>query len=508
MPTSRPIAKGLPIDHPVDDVGIAGPRPNILVICVDQMRGDWMGCAGHPLVQTPHLDVLARRGVRFARAMSECPVCVPARRILMTGKDPWAIKMFANRDVQPFPEGPKLAALLSAAGWQCHAVGKLHVWPPRDRIGFNDVELNEEGRTAGLPNLDDYQIFLRDQGLLGRAPSHGLGNNQYGWRLSPLPEPATTTGWTAERAMRFIDRRDPSRPFFLYVSFDKPHPPFTPPAEYWEIYRDAPMPPPVVGDWLQRKPPAALAATQANTGYAKWNDRDRQIADSKRAYAALIHHIDARIGMLLGTLRERRLLSNTIVLFTADHGDALFDHHHQAKGNYLQGSCGIPLILCPAPNDQRNDPSVLGTTVTNTSPGLADVMPTLLECADLSAPADLAGSSLVPFLRDSRPAFRPATVGRCGAIYGVATGRYRYSWYGDTGAELLFDLDEDPGECHDLADEPALAATLAEMREHLARTLRARGDDRWIDGQVRTIPVDHQLDRQHLINHWNLRGWR
>ena len=184
-----PPVEVLPVSAAVADAA-KGPRHNLLVLCLDQARGDWVRSDRRVPVRLPQLDALADRGIDFTRAQSECPVCVPARRILMTGRDPWQVRMFGNHDTQPFPEGPKWPELLSAAGWTTAAVGKLHTWPPRDRIGFHDAWLNEEGRTAGLERGDDYHRFLREAGLLERAYSHGLGNNQYGWLASPLPDMA------------------------------------------------------------------------------------------------------------------------------------------------------------------------------------------------------------------------------------------------------------------------------------------------------------------------------
>lgn len=178
MPREQIVHEGLPVHATVPDVGIDGSRPNVLLICTDQLRADFLGCNGHPIVQTPHIDELAGNGMNFRAAMSECPVCCPARRILMTGRDPFGIHMFQNQDLQDFPEGPKLAELVGANGYQTHAVGKMHTWPPRSRMGFDDIELNEEGRTAGHLYPDDYTQFVQEAGLGPQINAHGLGNNQ------------------------------------------------------------------------------------------------------------------------------------------------------------------------------------------------------------------------------------------------------------------------------------------------------------------------------------------
>ena len=137
-------------------------RPNILLITVDQWPGHLLGAAGHPVIQTPTLDELCRNGRRFTNAQSECPICVPARRTLMTGASP---RRHGDRvyDDQLAMPAETLAAAFTSAGYQTQGVGKLHVFPQRDRIGFEDVQLEEEGR-AQYGVMDDYEIWLGDKG--------------------------------------------------------------------------------------------------------------------------------------------------------------------------------------------------------------------------------------------------------------------------------------------------------------------------------------------------------
>ena len=336
---------GLPVDAALDDVAITGDRPNIVMICTDQLRADFLGINGSQHVQTPHIDRMAHSGINFRQTMSECPVCCPARRILMTGRDSYGVNMYQNRDLQPFPEGPKLAEVLGASGYQTYGIGKMHTWPPRNRMGFDDIEINEEGRTAGFPYPDDYQQFLLDNGLAAQSNAHGMGNNQYGYRPSPVPEWATSTGWTADRAMRFFRRRDTNRPFFCYVSFDRPHPPLTPPAEFYDLYRDVHFDEPVRGAWADTKMQQRQRGVAKSHVFPSWCGRERVQQEALRAYAACITHIDTRIGQILGTLRETGVLNNTWLVFTADHGDMTFDHGLTAKGNFLAASSMVPLIV-------------------------------------------------------------------------------------------------------------------------------------------------------------------
>lgn len=504
------ITEGLPVSAPVDDVAIDGPRPNILVVCVDQMRADQLGINGHPHCQTPQVDQLALAGTNFRHAMSECPVCCPARRILMTGLDPFAIDMFQNQDLQPFPQDPKLAELLTGAGYQCHAVGKMHTWPPRSRMGFADIEVNEEGRTAGHDYPDDYQQFLLDNGLGAIAHAHGLGNNQYGYRPSPVPESATTTGWTADRAQRFLRRRDPDRPFFLYVSFDKPHPPATPPAEFYDLYRDKDFPPPVTGDWVEGKPLLGRERAHMAHNFPQWSGRPDIIQEWLRAYAAMTTHIDTRLGQLLGTLRETRVLANTWIVFTADHGDHCMDHGLLAKGDFFAGSCNIPFTVTPADTWLgRLSPHAITRTDREHAVGLADILPTCCELAGIEAPAGIAGRSLLPLLRDDDAPWREVQFGIINDWFAANDGRFRYQWNGEGGQEFLFDQGEDPKDCHDLADDPAHAATKARLRTALHGWLAAHDEAHAGPDDLVTVPVERRGDGAgYRANHWNNRGWR
>jgi arylsulfatase A-like enzyme len=507
--TKHIVHEGLPVSANVPDIAADGDRPNILMICTDQLRADWLGINGHPLCQTPHLDELALNGINFRSAMSECPVCCPARRILMTGLDPFGIHMFQNRDLQEFPEGPKLAELVSTAGYQTHAVGKMHTWPPRNRMGFDDIEVNEEGRTAGHTYPDDYVQFINEAGLGPQLNAHGIGNNQYGFRPSPVPEWATTTGWTADRAMRFLRRRDTTRPFMLYVSFDKPHPPLVPPQEFYDLYRDKHFDEPVIGDW---------AGIKCGPGDRKRDAIDRTphvIQESLRAYAACITHIDSRIGQLLGTLRETGVLRNTWIIFTADHGDMTFDHYRRAKGTFLNGSSQVPFIVVPAvsASDLLADDAI-GRVDQDHPVGLADFLPTICELTGAATPASIPGRSLVPFFTSKSGEYhgwRDVHFGTVKGHYAAFDGHYRYMWETHHGDELLFDHQQDNKDTHDLSQDPAHAATKEKLRSALISWLQTNDDPHVQNGNLVAIPIEtvgEGAKSGYTNGPWNNRGWR
>ncbi len=480
--------------------------PNVVLICCDHLRADWCGCNGHPVIMTPQIDELAYEGMNFQRAFSEVPVCVPARRIMMTGMDRYGVHMNVNKDTQPFTEGPKLAEVMTAAGYQTFASGKLHTCPQRNRIGFEDVQLNEEGRKQGGLLKDDYEAFLDENGYGHLAYTHGLGNNEYGMRMSPFPEPMTTTHWTAQRAMEFIDRRDPTRPFFLHISFDKPHPPIVPPASYYALYEDVTFPDPAWGNWVADKLPSRVRELQLRNNYDDWKDHPLVIQQSLRGFAAMITHIDSMIGVFLGQLREHGLLDNTMVLFVSDHGDQLFDHGNLAKGDFFRGSTNVPFIVRPSRRWARIHDFHFGQMDTSAPVSLRDVMPTVLDLCGLEIPDSVQGQSVVPLMLGETYGFREYTCGNCNVVYGVSDGTSKYMWFSDDDYEFLFDLEHDPQDEYDLSDDPEWREVLDLQRQRLIRWLEENDDPHVSDGKLKSIPVERDWNLAHGSVVWNNRG--
>jgi len=316
-------------------------RPNVLLVTMDQWPGKLMGAASHGAVLTPTLDHLARLGTRYPRTYSECPICIPARRTLMTGTAP---RTHGDRVFLPaatMPELPTLAQTFRNAGYQAYAVGKLHVYPQRDRIGFDDVLLAEEGRPH-LGAIDDYDLYLAEAGHAGEQFGHGMNNNDYLFRPWHLPERTHVTNWITREAAKMVKRRDPRRPAFWHVSYTHPHPPLVPLESYLAMYRTLDVDAPLRADWADRPLPRALATVRAH-----WGDQvpPARLAAIRRAFYALCTHIDHQLRVLFGTLREEAVLDDTIVMVTADHGDMLGDFGLWAKRLFYEGSAQVPMIL-------------------------------------------------------------------------------------------------------------------------------------------------------------------
>jgi len=365
-------------------------RPNVLLICADQWSGCLTGPAGHGYILTPTLNQFAANGVLFTQAYTSTPTCIPARRALMTGT---SAKTHGDRVFNEFLEMdaglPTLPQAFRDAGYQAYAVGKLHVYPQRNRIGFDDVILCEEGRHHLGGGKDDFELFLDREGYPGQELTHAMGNNVYITRPWHLPEYCHPTNWTVREMCRVIQRRDPTRPAFWYCSFIAPHPPITPPMEYFDMYRDSGIDEPFIGHWAKDPDRFPYALKLHNQ---EWNGMSQEeIKSARMGFYAQCTYIDHQMRLLIGTLREENLLNNTIIMFVSDHGDMLGNHNLWCKPPMFEWSAKISMILIPTAGYDR----VSHHKVDNRLVCLRDVMPTLLELCDIPIPQTVEGHSLV-----------------------------------------------------------------------------------------------------------------
>ena len=456
-------------------------KPNVLLITVDQWPGSLMGCAGHPVVMTPTLDQLAANGVRFANAYSECPVCIPARRTLMTSLSP-ASHGCRDNGHKPMPPVPTLAQSFRDAGYQAYAVGKMHLMNQRDRAGFDDIWVDEEGRGTGGIMQDDYELFLGDHGFPGQRFAGGMSNNQYCWRPWHLPENLHVTNWAASWMSRMIKRRDKTKPGFWYLSFSHPHPPLAPLQAYLDMYRDKTPPEPYIGDWarLDENTPVRVAERI----HQKLAPPPHQIPDVLRAYYAQCTHIDHQIRTVIGALRDERIMNNTVIMFASDHGDMLGNHNYWAKDMMNEDSVGVPMILCGAPIHEKTSDHRVDQRLA----GLADVMPTLLDAAGLSIPEHCEGQSLLR--EDEREHIFCEFVYDKKANLMVRDARYKLIYLSPANQRLLFDMQEDPHELHNLAGKPELQEVQQRLEQTLIGCMAPEQQEAWVtDGKLTGSPA-------------------
>src|SRR5690606_17427541 len=228
-------------------------RPHLILITTDQQRGDCLGINGNRVVETPNLDHLASRGVNFTRGYSTCPVCIPARRTLLSGQSADSHGLRHYEDGLDYDPPATLPGCLSAVGYQTQLIGKLHLHPQGKRFGFDNLILSEYSNwrpRSATQKRNDYVDWLRQHGMNRVPHEHGIDGN--GRLVSPwgYEDYLHHNSWLAEEAGRFLtEKRDPSCPFFLHLSFFYPHPPFVPLNHYLQRYLAKDIPPPILGDW-------------------------------------------------------------------------------------------------------------------------------------------------------------------------------------------------------------------------------------------------------------------
>jgi arylsulfatase A-like enzyme len=422
-------------------------RPNILLIIPDQLRAQALGCMGNPDVRTPHLDKLAAEGLLFRQTFANTPVCCPARAILLTGKYPHKNGMVAN-DLRLRESEVTLAELLKAQGYQTGLIGKWHLdGGPRDP-GFVPPGPRRQGFDfwAACECRHDHfhTVLFRD-----------------------TPEPIRGTKFEPEVltdvAVDFL-RANRSRPFFLVLSMGPPHDPYGAPDEYMRLYDP---------DKLTMRPNWRPGVPQAGRA---------QIA----AYYAAVTAIDDQVGRLMRTLSDLALDQNTIVLFTSDHGDMLGSQGARLKRKPWEESIRVPGIL-------RYPARVKAGRRVDTLLSHVDFTPTLLSLCGVPVPADVQGTDLsgvvlgktekgpdsvffqifVPFAGDGTP--HPwRGVRTPGAMYART----------DKEPWVLYDLEKDPDELHNLAQEPAGEPLRREVEARLERWMKDTGDSWRFDTDV------------------------
>lgn len=460
-------------------------RPNILLIMTDQMRGDCMGFVGHPDVKTPHLDTLAAKGISFKNAYSACPSCIAARAALHTGLTPAHHGRVGYADGVSWDYPHTMAGELSKAGYYTQCVGKMHVHPLRNYLGFNNVLLHDGYlhyyRAPDVPMgenqkyADDYFYWLKNEkGIETDVTDTGIDCNSWVARPWPYEERFHPTNWVTTQSIDFLRRRDPGKPFFLMASYLRPHPPFDSPQYFFDLYKDKELAPPPMGDWIDTNAieTAAGRIIDSPTGSVDPELRRQMLI----GYYACITHLDFEIGRLIMTLIENKLYDNTLIVFTSDHGDELGDHNHFRKSLPYQGSVHIPMIISGAPSLIKQK----GTICDEVSE-LSDVMPTLLEVARPHAEAfsdspRLDGISLFGIAKGELKheyIHGEHSYGNASTHF-IVTSNDKYIWFSQTGREQYFRLDEDGQEKRDLIGDVTYSSRIAQLRGYLINELKDR----------------------------------
>lgn len=494
---------------------------NILFIMSDQLRWDYLSCYGHPTLRTPNIDALAARGVRFENAFVQSPVCGPSRMSFYTGRYVSSHRAFGNFVPLPVDERT-LGEYLRAYGIRVAVDGKTHVEPnsdglkrlgidPRSKLGkllleggFEPYDRHDGVLADGAEEEiaeNRYTKYLRKKGYLGENPwlhfansgQDGEGKVLSGWHMryaqtaARVDEKHSETAYTTDRALRFITECG-DEPWCLHLSYIKPHWPYVAPAPYHNLYGAADVVP-VRRSPVEKQNPHPLYQSYmrhpAGENFSKEQVRDTVIP----VYMGLVKQIDDHVGRVMAHLDKQGRLADTMIVFTADHGDYLGDHHLGEKELWHDTVNRLPLIIVD-PDDRAN--ATRGGTEKRFVESI-DLVPTFIEALGAKAPPDaLEGRSLLPFLRGGKVegwrdmvvsefdySFRTGTrlelkrpVKGC-RTFTMRTERWKYV-YVDGFRPLLFDLQNDPDEFVDLGDDPLHESVRETFRETLFRWLMRR----------------------------------
>lgn len=425
-------------------------KPNILFIMTDQQTVSALSCAGNPYVKTPNLDRLAARGVRFTQSYASNPLCVPSRAGLFSSRMPHEIGVYGNTmDAELGNKGvPTMGELFQAAGYETAYAGKWHVHAPFP---------------AYMPKAKVPGFTVLPQG--GKDPKKIDKKTE---QPSPVTDP-----YAAEASIKFLQQPH-SKPFLLVVSLLNPHD-----ICYYSggMFKKmlpadpAQLPPPRPNLHDTGRLPSELQAELQNDRKKNSGWTELQWRQYLFIYYRLVESSDRLIGQVLDALDQTGLSSNTVVVFTSDHGEMMGSHRLVLKEKLYEESVSVPLIIAPpgaAPGvDQQHLVSGL------------DLMPTFLDYAGIAAPASLEGRSLRPLVEGKTVPWREFVAAE---TFGpearmIRTGRYKYILFAQgENREQFFDLEKDPGELNNLVGESTLANEVARHRTLLQGWMQAAGD--------------------------------
>ncbi|MCO4318404.1 choline-sulfatase [Phyllobacterium sp. 21LDTY02-6] len=452
-------------------------KPNILILMVDQLNGTFFPDGPADFLHAPHLKALAARSARFVNTYTASPLCAPARASFMSGQLPSRTRVYDNA-AEFASDIPTYAHHLRRAGYYTGLSGKMHFVGPDQLHGFEE-RLTTDIYPADFGWTPDY----RKPGERIDWWYHNLGSVTGAGvaEITNQMEYDDEVAFHARQKLYQLARRPADadrRPWCLTVSFTHPHDPYVARRRYWDLYEDCPALDPEVGaiDFARQDPHSQRLLEACDHGAFEIT-RD-EVRRARRGYFANISYVDDKIGELIETLQTTRMLDDTIILFTSDHGDMLGERGLWFKMNFFEGSARVPLMIAA----HGIDPAAITRPVST-----LDINPTLaalagIEIADVMPWTD--GCDLTPLLqggeRTEPVLMEYAAEGSNAPLVSIREGRYKFI-HCEIDPPQLFDLESDPLEKVNLAADPAHAATLAGFQEKA----RQRWDMEAFDAAVR-----------------------
>ena len=471
-----------------------GDRPNVVLIMSDQHNRAVMGCAGHPLVQTPNLDALARQGTRFNNAYCPFPLCGPSRAGFMTAQYPSDIGVFDGDDFSSCV--PTFAHGIGAAGYEAVLCGRMG-WGELDQ--FHGFEQRIHGDVIGFDAIH--------KEIMGRGFNKTAGQTRYAVEVAGYGR----TGYqlfdqsVVQSSCSFIRARDPnSRPYCLVVGLILPHNPLICEREMFEYYLDqVPVPEPMSQEYLERLHPAMK----------KWRERrevDALTPEQNRrglaAYYGLVTELDGSVGRIVNAVHDSAGAANTIIVYCSDHGDMACEHGMWWKSNFYEGSVAVPLIISGRGFKQDD--------VSDALVSLVDVGPTMLDLVGAEPLPDVAGRTFAASLRTNGDSSNATTelFAQYSGLHGDQSGfmvrseQWKLNYYHEFQSCQLFDLENDPGELWDRAEDPdcseIVSALLGKIEQRWLPARYSEEHEKKLRGDTMIRSCGHGL-APHDVTHFS-----
>ncbi|MBT3278373.1 MAG: sulfatase-like hydrolase/transferase [Phycisphaerales bacterium] len=452
-------------------------QPDMLILMPDQMRGDCLSTLGHPVMRTPNMDALAKKGVLFRRAYATVASCIPARYSLLTGicpSDSGVVGFRAKKLATPTMPG-----ILAKGGYSTVLVGRnMHQPAASGDLGYQKRILGSTYKAN-----DEYDKYLRkaapESGGIRNVIDKQLKISCNGWRSEawPLDRELHPTAWVIRESQKIVKETPKDQPLFLTSSFYAPHPPLFPPKKELNYYNNKKkLPAAAKGDWVDYKNIPVATKPDGTKNHIQLTGKI--LHNTQAGYFGLIEQLDTEFAPLIAdfTARAEAAGREWVIIVTSDHGEMLGDHGLFRKCEPLEGSANIPFIVTGSKG--------LGFTpgAVNYKPVcLEDIMPTLLGLAGLAVPEIASGVDLTLSLRGEKQAIREMLhfehapcYSKKQAFQALTDGQFKYIWRTASGKELLFNLDTDIKEETNLAKDPAHKATLELWRSRLIQRLAKR----------------------------------
>ncbi len=458
-------------------------KPNVLFIATDDLTTT-LGCYGHPIVKTPNLDKLAKRGVLFSRAYAQFALCSPSRSSLMTGLGPDTTKIYELQTHfrSVIPDVVTMSQCFQKNGYYTARVGKIYHYGNPGQIGTDGLDdapsWNHKVNPRGVDKDEEDKI-------VNLTPGRAFGSALC-YYASPEPGEKHTDGLVASETIKLLEQNK-DKPFFIAAGFYKPHCPYISPKKYFDMY------PPqklktyqMIPGEMEIAPPWAYFIKEANFGIT-----DEKAHEALQAYYAAVTFTDDNVGKLVAALDRLGLTDNTVIVFWSDHGYALGEHGQWMKQTVFEAATRIPLIFAGPGIKAKGKASPRTVEMLDFYPTLTDL------CGLNQVPSNLHGRSLRPLLENpnatwDRPAISQMRRGAgAGAgqkagnkkaagqfVHGhsIRTERYRFTeWADGKEGEELYDYKTDPKELKNLAKSDAHTKLKEELRTRLRKITKDRG---------------------------------